>query len=240
MKNYTDIKILAGIVPPEPNNFYWADLNEDSSGGVLKVYDISTNKWKQINVTTDEESPTALSDFVNNAGQVKVTYDNLNIIGFESGVSKQFPLHLTTATLTGSPTTKWPIHSPIDYFGGMYIPGNSPETTGRLRENNVLGQVHRWRITGIYTNKTVGNTTSLQIRLYNPNSGFSAVGKNYLPATVTQGDFVFELSTVADNDSLGTGRGYKIDAKVSSDDPTLELTITSILRISEATELMLR
>jgi len=242
MKHYTTYKVFASNAAPSEHIGYWADLTEDPSGSVIKVYDNNSDKWVRITrpVATSSSNPDVTIPeqyYTNNAGQVKVNYTNFGITGFQSAVSKRFPLHLAIPTLSESPITKWPINSIKGYAGGLYEQGNDPENTGRLRENPIQGQVHRWRIIGSYANKTIGNTMSLQIRLYNPDSGFSAVGKNYLPATVQQGDFAFEISTVADNSSLGAGRGYVLDAKVSTDDPTLELTISSILRISEATEL---
>lgn len=232
-------RIFSGFAAPcNHTSSYWADLNVDASCGIIKVYDKSLSKWKRINTTTLENSDNAPQKYSNNAGHVKVNYTGLTIVGFESAIVKQFPLYQATAIVSPQPTTEWPNNSIAQYNGGMWIPGDNPINTGRLRENNVLGQVTRWRIIGTYTNKTIGNTTSLQIGLKNPDSGFYAVGKNYLPATVQDGDFAFEISTISDLASLDTGNGYIIDAKCSTTDPTLTISITSISRISEATEIV--
>lgn len=220
------------------NNDDWVDLGEtnaDTAAIIKTKYESNADtnaftdslKQKLVNLPTSFAS-------TNNQGQVKITYTGLTLSSFLSGVLQVFDFTVANNIVLDYPTTKWPVGQ------SAYNPDVFITTTDsyRLRENNVLGQVHRWRIMGTYYNKSVGVTTSLQLVLMNPDSNFSAVGKNYLPANVTQGDFAFEITTIADNNSLDTNKGYVIAAKTSSDDSILTIEITSIVRISEATDLI--
>jgi hypothetical protein len=106
----------------------------------------------------------------------------------------------------------------------------------RLRENNIPGQTHRWRIIGSYENKAQGNNGELQFLLVNPDSGFYVTDQITLPSNKTEGQFTIELMTIADDASLAVGRGYLLRAATSFADNNLVVKIDSITRISFAVE----
>lgn len=172
----------------------------------------------------------------NNAGQVKVNYTGLQINNVTANVQYVMPLHTAVATLVGSPTTSFPKGSPTTYNPAMFIPGANPPTTMRLRENNVAGQSHRWRIIGWYANKAQENNGELQLMLKNPDSGFVVTDQLTLPSDRTQGIFTMELITIADAASLDPGKGYQLIVDTSFSDNNLIVRIDSITRISVSTE----
>ncbi len=178
------------------------------------------------------DTSSALNPFryrVNNAGQVKVTYTGLSLTGFTAITARALPLASATPTVAAYPVTKWPYGSSQAYATDMFV-------GGKLRENNVQGQSTRWRISGTYTGKGSANNGQIQLQLRNPDSGFIVTAENTLPSGLTAGNVTFELTTIADGASLATGRGYVLEALTSFADANLVLNITSITRISEATE----
>ena len=99
----------------------------------------------------------AIPVMYNHAGQIKVNYNGLQISNVTANQQYVLPLHTATPTVVGSPTTVYPQGSETTYNPAMYIPGDNPPTTMRLRENNKPGQTNRWRIIGSYENKAQGN-----------------------------------------------------------------------------------
>lgn len=174
-----------------------------------------------------------MTKIVNNSGQVKANYTTLSITGTVGNAPKIFPLGSSTPVISPTPTTIYPYGS-VQNYNAMYDP-----VTQRLRENDVLGQVHCWRIQGTYSNKSLPNNGQLQIRMRNVNSGFVASAEVTLPAGLSSGIFTFEITTVADSASLSAGRGYILDLVTSFTDSNLVVGIVSILRISAATENMI-
>lgn len=172
----------------------------------------------------------------NNAGQIKVDYTGLQITNVTANTQYVFPLHTATATVVSSPTTIFPKGSATTYNPAMFIPGATPPTTMRLRENNKPGQSHRWRIIGFYSNKSQENNGELQLMLRNPDSGFVVTDKITLPSDKTSSIFTMELMTIADPASLATGKGYQLVVNASFSDNNLLVRIDSITRISIATE----
>lgn len=166
-----------------------------------------------------------------NAGQIKANYTGLSVSNFAAGTVKTIPLNTVTPTISASPTTVYPYNSPMDY-SAMWDSANQ-----KLRENNILGQVHKWRIQGTYANKATGNNGQLQFRLHNTDSGFIVTSESTLPTGLTTGNFTFELTTIADNDSLAAGKGYILEVVTSFADNNLIVNISSIMRVSQATEL---
>lgn len=172
----------------------------------------------------------------NNAGQVKANYTGLQIFNVTANTQYVLPLHTATVTLSTSPTTQWPRGSSTTYNPAMFIPGANPPTTMRLRENNINGQTHRWRIIGFYSGKSQENNGELQVIFKNPDSGFVVTDQLTLPSDRTSGVFTMELITIADQASLGIGKGYQLIVDTSFSDNNLLVRIDSITRISVATE----
>lgn len=167
----------------------------------------------------------------NNSGQIKVNYTGLSRSNVTQNTVYTMPINTATATVVASPTTTYPFNSPQDY-SAMYNAASQ-----KLRENNIPGQVHRWRIQGNYSGKATGNNGQLQFRLRNLDSGFIVTSESTLPSGLSTGNFTYEFTTIADNDSLATGRGYILELVTSFTDANLVVNVTSILRDSEATEL---
>lgn len=178
----------------------------------------------------------AIPDIYNHAGQIKANYTGLQISNVTANQEYTMPLHTATPTISDAPTTIYPSGSATTYNPAMFIPGDNPPTTMRLRENNIPGQSHRWRIIGGYENKAQGNNGELQLILKNPDSGFSVTDQITLPSDKTSGIFTMELMTIADNASLAVGRGYQLIAQTSFTDNNLVVRVDSITRISFAVE----
>ncbi|WP_434779262.1 hypothetical protein [Neisseria sp. Ec49-e6-T10] len=183
---------------------------------------------------TDEAQNTRLTtleskSYKNRAGQVKVNYTGLSLTNFTATTNQTFNIGSATHTISASPTTIWPYGSSSDYATDFYV-------ANRLRENNKLGQVHRWRIIGSYANKAAANNGSLIIEIINPDSGFTSNVSITLPSNTTAESFTAEILTIADNASLAVGAGYQLRARTSFADNDFTVSIASITRVSEATE----
>lgn len=195
--------------------------NESTYSFIGRCADTSTAiSWERI------LSP---SNTHNNAGQIKVNYSGVSTGGFVSGSPKAFSLITALASIAPSPITKYPYGSATNYTA-MY---NSSSST--LIENPVLGQVHKWRIIGTYSNKASGANGQLQFRLQNNSSGFIVTSESTLPSGLTSGNFTYEMTTIADSSSIANG--YQLTALTSFSDSNLTVTIGSITRESLATEL---
>ena len=188
------------------------------------------------NIGSFKQGGGAIPVIYNHAGQIKVNYNGLQISNVTANQQYELPLHTATPTVVGSPTTQYPTGSETTYNPAMFIPGDNPPTTMRLRENNIPGQTHRWRIIGSYENKAQGNNGELQFLLVNPDSGFYVTDQITLPSDKTAGTFTIELMTIADDASLAVGRGYLLKAVTSFTDNNLVVKIDSITRISFAVE----
>jgi len=173
----------------------------------------------------------------NQSGQVKVRFTGLDTTGFTANVDVLASIRSATGTVSPSPTTQWSKQAIDDntttYATGFFKQGTQ-ESGDRLRENNVPGQVHRWRIAGNYTEKVLANQGRLRCFLTNPDTGFRVSASMVLPSGITGDDFTFEFTSIADSDSLGIGRGYKLGFATTFTDDSLVLTVNSIVRISEA------
>ena len=175
----------------------------------------------------------------NQSGQVKVRYENLSTIGFSANVETILSIRNATAIVQDAPTTMWPQEA-LDtltdaYETGFFIQGTT-EAEDRIRENNVLGQVHRWRVAGQWTNKNISNQGILRCFLVNPDTGFAVSNTYFLLSGITDDSFTFEFTSISDSGSLDSGRGYQLGFETSFDDPNLTIQVNSIVRISEAME----
>lgn len=182
---------------------------------------------------------TDLNKLTNNAGHVKVRFTNLTHTGFVTDVGEVFSLRNATATIADAPTTLWSRAAVVaginQYNGGFFIRGDTADDD-RIRENIVPGQETRWRIAGQFSGKDPGNMGELRGYLTNPDSGFRVSESASLLAGVTDGDFTIEFTSIADENSLADGRGYQLGFVVSFDDENLTVTVNSIVRFDEATE----
>lgn len=216
-----------------PTSSYFPYNNSGVSADSMLRQESSVLYFNGTQVATIANLPTT-----DNAGQVKVNYTNLSLSNFTNAVSKDFAIYNATYSVVATPTTIWPHGNVGDYATEFYIAGATPATTARLRENNVAGQTHRWRLICSYANKASANNGQIQLRLHNPYSGFIVTAECTLPSGLTSGSFTMELTTIADDNSLGAGRGYVLEVVTSFTDNNLSITVSSITRYSEATEIM--
>lgn len=172
----------------------------------------------------------------NNAGQIKVGFTGLSKTGFVADTEYLLPMDTATPTIAPEPTTTFPKGSATTFNPAMFIPGANPPTTMRLRENIKPGQVHRWRVIGSYANKSASNNGELELKLKNPDSGFVVADQFTLPSNRTTGLFTLEFITIADGDSLNVGKGYQLVCNTSFTDSNLIVNVSSITRMSIATE----
>jgi hypothetical protein len=178
----------------------------------------------------------------NNAGQVRVKYNGTLMVSGVTANAQVYPnIRGATPEVSAAPTTKWPKQSITDgvdnYAAGFYVQGSPSDGSGdRLRENNVPGQVHRWRFICKYQNKDTANTGGVFFVLTNPASGFTVSGEVTLPSGSTQGDITAEVTTIADTASMAVGAGYRLYVMTTFTDASLQIIFDSITRISEAVD----
>jgi hypothetical protein len=176
---------------------------------------------------------------VNNAGQIKANYtaSTLQLTNFTASVAQTFDINAATMTgLSSSPTTTYPYLSPARAYSDLFDSTRGSTPTGRLIENPVYGQVHYWRIQGAYANKAAGNSVGIDITLRNPVSGFTYLGNFTAPIGITAGNFNSLLVSIADSASIPSANGYVLDATTYTTDANLTINISSITRISLATD----
>lgn len=175
----------------------------------------------------------------NNAGQVKVNYGTtLALVGFVDGVIKTFNISAATPSLSAAPTTTWPFSAPNKTYADVFdaARGTLP-VAGRLIENPVPGQVHLWRFQVAYSSKNGGETGPMALQIFNPVSGFVYPMPISLPTSATAGVFNCIGLTIADDASIPAPQGYILQASCGFTDPDLRIEITSITRISLASEI---
>lgn len=177
----------------------------------------------------------------NESGQVKINYTGLSISNFTANSYKQFNIGGATPTIVALPVTKYPNSTPNNYKGVFDSTRNGGSTSyaGRLIENPILGQNHRWRIIGNYSGRTsaLAETLTLYVRLRNPVSGFSVMGGVIMIAPQqTAGEFSLTYDTIADTASVSGPNGYILEVVTSSTDASLSINISSVTRFSEAVD----
>ncbi|WBV58183.1 pyocin knob domain-containing protein [Chryseobacterium daecheongense] len=176
----------------------------------------------------------------NESGQIKVSYAGLSVSNFTANTYKQLNINIATPTIVSSPVTKYPNSTPNNYKGIFDSGRNGGSTTysGRLIENPIPGQNHRWRIMGSFSDRTnaLSDTLTLGIRLKNPVSGFSLMGVITVAPQQSSGEFSLYYDTIADAASISSANGYILEVVASSTDANLSVNINSITRFSEAIE----
>jgi hypothetical protein len=179
--------------------------------------------------------PYRARDAQNFAGSVRVDYTGVSLIGFVAEVARELPIGSGTAVVDSTFTT-WP--SNVAVADRVYEPTFFNSTTTRLRENFIDSQQHTWRLDFNYSSKTVAAAGSIDLELYNPDTGFV----NIFPYTTGYGRATsaacFELSTVSNIESHALAKGYRLRVRTSFTDPNLIVGLTRIVRFSHATEVV--
>jgi len=167
----------------------------------------------------------------NYAGHVTANIEGVSFTGTTwpngSGAFRTF--NLSTANVTISDNTKWPINAQIPII-----------VNNKLKENTINGQAHKWRFTVAYSGLAQGQQYSIKAKLYNPNSTFQLFGNDFIYTITNQtsGELTFEFDTIADNISIPDGEGYLLDFTVifNSYPQNAIWSLTKILRISYGVE----
>jgi hypothetical protein len=175
----------------------------------------------------------------NEAGQVVVSYIGLSVNNLTPNVFKQLDISSGTPTISSS-STKYPNSTPNSYVGFFDSARNGGTTTfqGRLIENPIVGQYHRYRIIGTWSRTSATVTQTFTARLKNPVSGFALTSPTTIDASSTSGQFVAYFDVIADSNSINSPNGYIIEFAYSNPtaDSSFTVTPTSISRFSLAIE----
>lgn len=134
----------------------------------------------------------------------------------------------TPLVYSSSPTTSWPENATVADTS-IYN-----TTTNQFIENNVMGQVHLWRLIVNYTKASEILSDDLKLIVRNPLSTFRLEISGVIPSSKTSGILVYNFITIADGLSLpaplGTGGGYIFE--LSTSDLMNSVVIDSVTRIS--------
>jgi len=211
----------AGVVNPSLTN---GTLIFNTTSNTFQYWDGSI--WRQLFVTTSSQA--------GNDGVVKVNSGNANVkpsLTLSSSGSgygtRQQVLYTSPLAFAASPTTSWP-ETTIPFPGltaNIYT-----LATGKWRENNILGQVHVWRL---IANVAPGNNSSGSIKatFRNPDSNFEITSIQFVPSGSSGvGNLLtFYFYTIADAASLDPGRGYQLFLE---SDSNCNVLIDSFTRVS--------
>lgn len=170
------------------------------------------------------------------AGQVKVNWPDVSIVGFTASVKQFFDIAAGTPTL--SVLNIFPASSQGEgvaaIFDASRSDGNPGGLVGKLIENASNKQAHIWRCIFSYSNKSVNANVGVSVGLENPNSGFIVKDADTLPSGSTEGTFTALLITLADDLSIPSPEGYILSCETTDTDALLEIGLESITRISNA------
>ena len=176
----------------------------------------------------------------NEAGQVKVNYTGLSIVGYVKNAYKQFNIRSAVPTISPYPTTKYPNSLPNGYTGVFDSTRNGGSTTfqGRIIENPIPGQYVNYRIRITYSGKNTSfsATQVFFLRLRNPVSGFSLTSPTNITTESATGEFTVVFTTIADTASIASPNGYILEGTFSDDDDNFTTTITDITWFYNAIE----
>jgi len=182
--------------------------------------------WRQLFVATSSQAGNDGVVKVNGGnGGVKPVY-TLNSTGNSYG-SPTVVTYTTPLTFAASPTTSWPENT-VPFPGetaNIYTVG-----TSKWRENSINGQVHLWRLV---TTISPGSNSAGAVRAYltNPDTSFIVDSVQLVPSGSAGVGAVatFYFYTIADPDSLGTGRGYILNLQSNVQ---CTITVESFTRVS--------
>jgi len=181
-----------------------------------------------------------LANFIATTGQVKINTGNSvqpttsnTTTGAGVPSSEQLFNYDLPLSLSSSPTTTWPRMETSQIDSSIW-----DDTNISFLENKSLGQTHVWRLIISY-NKPSSTSSKfvINIRLYNPLSGFELIESTYISEETDSGSFSVQFITIADSASLpspiGTGNGYQISTSIVGDNGSnCDITLESITRIS--------
>lgn len=216
--------------------------NPDLKGGTLifntdanafQYWDATNLIWRQLFVATSSEAGNDGVVKINSgAGGIKPVV-TISGSGNTYGPAAQI-LFTTPLMFAAHPTTSWPETTPdydnetVDKTPYIYI-GSTPATQ-RFRENEVMGQVHIWRL---IARITAGNNSSGSVVAIfrNPDSGFEVSSIALVPSgSAGLAKYVtFYFYTIADEQSITPGRGYQLFVQ---SDESVTLEVDSFTRVS--------
>lgn len=166
------------------------------------------------------------------AGQVRVNWTGMSHTGFTAEEYVYFDYIGAEYSVSPWPTTTWP----SNMVNPQFNPDVFDPTIPRIKENPIMGQTHVWRINGQFAGKAQNNTGHIDLEFYNPDSGFVTVMNIPMPQGRTEGPFSGTMNTVADDQSIGEGLGYRCRLRCTFSDNNLNVTLNNLLRVSLAVE----
>ena len=193
--------------------------------------------WRRVDFNTPNNSTPGIA----NDGAV-VIYGSLvngqthkqSFILYSGGSSFGTPVYIEFANpadlvFAGFPTTSWPANEMNPGSAAIYNYSNNDDVY-KFRENGVPGQVHIWRL---IVNEDASNSSSGDVKavLTNPNSGFSVSSISPKPGGGGSNVLTFYFYTIADEDSLEQGEGYRIFMQANN---SSTFTVEALTRISLA------
>lgn len=210
--------------------------NINLSAGTL-IYNTSVNRfefwdglvWRQLFVATSSQAGNDGVVKINSGlGGAKPTV-SLVAGGNTYGPPKQI-LYTTPLVFAPSPTTSWP-ETTVPFPGitsNIYV--GTDATTQRWRENQINGQVHIWRIIATVTADS-NSASSVKATFKNPDSSFEINSISLVPSGSSGQPKVltFYFYTIADPDSLATGKGYQLWVEA---DAGVTFEMESLTRVS--------
>jgi hypothetical protein len=225
-----DTKIAAINFPVKTVNSKAGDVVLDAES-VGAVKSSNGNSLIYYNNSSGVQSTLPIDYSKNYTGQIRADYTTLSVTNLAPNVRKVFTIASGTPTVAPSPVTTYPIDGVQSYNPGLY-----DQTADRLKENPIPGQVHEWRIVGTFANKEFTNTGAVYLEFFNPDSTFLLSSNIPLQSGVTTGRFSILFKTVADSNSIASGKGYQLGVLPAFNDPDFTVNILSILRVSSPIE----
>lgn len=169
----------------------------------------------------------------NRTGHVLINFTGCTAALKNNTDAYYFPIGTATGTI--GDLTQWPYGATPGY--NQVVTNVTGAFNYRLKENNIVGQVHRWRLQVEATGSTVANAIGCYI--INDDSAYRLYAYSRIPAGVpstSSAKMTFEFTSIADAKSLDPGKGYRIGVFCTQLDANLVLELKSILRVSEAVE----
>ena len=218
-------------------------VNHDITPGLL-IFNTTANAfeywdgvlWRRLNF--DQPAGPGVKGAVKIIGQAGAnTLPSVSLIhsGNTFGARKEL-IFTDSLIFAPPPTTTWPANEThpntthaIHKYSNLVPPGGMNPMGRVWRENNVPGQVHVWRL-NVLVATGANNAGSIMAILRNPISNFEVNAIHQIPGGSGTGNLVtFYFYTIADDESLNYGRGYKI---LLSSENDCTVTFKSLTRIS--------